>query len=37
MHVSGDASYQGEFRKQLARTELRRMIDPAGAAQGNPF
>jgi p-hydroxybenzoate 3-monooxygenase len=37
MHDSGDASYRGEFRKQLARTELWRMIDPAGMAQGNPF
>ena len=37
MHNAGDASYEGEFRKQLARVELGRMIDPTGAAQGNPF
>ena len=37
MHNAGDASYEGEFRKQLARTALRHMIDPVGAARGNPF
>lgn len=26
MHNAGDASYKGEFRKQLARAELKRMI-----------
>ena len=37
MHNAGDASDEGEFRKQLARTELQRMIDPTGAATANPF
>jgi p-hydroxybenzoate 3-monooxygenase len=28
MHNAGDASYAGEFRKQLARAELERMTEP---------
>ncbi|WP_405163241.1 4-hydroxybenzoate 3-monooxygenase [Nocardia sp. NBC_01499] len=32
MHNSGDASYEGEFRKQLARVELERMIESPTAA-----
>ncbi|MFD9961402.1 4-hydroxybenzoate 3-monooxygenase [Amycolatopsis sp. NPDC058986] len=29
IHNAGDASYEGEFRKQIARTELERMVAPA--------
>jgi p-hydroxybenzoate 3-monooxygenase len=29
MHDSGDASYEGEFRKQIARKNLETMVEPA--------
>jgi p-hydroxybenzoate 3-monooxygenase len=33
MHDSGDASYEGEFRKQVARANLETLVQPRTAAQ----
>ncbi|MFB6438440.1 FAD-dependent monooxygenase [Streptomyces sp. NPDC056411] len=33
MHDAGDASYQGAFRKQIARAELQRLIDSPTASR----
>jgi p-hydroxybenzoate 3-monooxygenase len=34
MHDSGDASYEGEFRKQIARKNLETMVEPAERVSG---
>ena len=32
MHDSGDATYEGEFRKQIARKNLETMLEPPTAS-----
>ncbi|VVJ20754.1 Uncharacterised protein [Amycolatopsis camponoti] len=34
MHDSGDASYEGEFRKRIARKNLETMLEPAERVSG---